>query len=140
VRIVSSPGPVEHVPLKVVPMYVEGEGQQSQPGGEAEPPEIEGVASRVRTPWIGIIALALALVTAVAHGVAVAVASGGELQAATALAVVAISLSVLAVVGGLVALVAGFGRRAGLAAIVVGVLANPVVLLALLGWVQAIAS
>ncbi|MGK2936245.1 MAG: 1,4-dihydroxy-6-naphthoate synthase [Solirubrobacteraceae bacterium] len=136
----GSPGEIEHVPLKVVPMYVEPENPEAPAPEETEPPEIQVVAKRPRTPFVGIAALAVAVVTAVVHGVAVGVASGGDLSAGTVLAVVAICLSVLAVVGGLVALIGGFGRRWGVAAIVLGALANPVVLLALLGWVQSIAS
>lgn len=136
----ASPGEIEHVPLKVVPMYVEVESPEAAAPDETEPPEIRGVASNVRSPLVGIAALGLAVVTAVVHGVAVGVASGGDPPAGTVLAVIAISLSVLAVVGGLVALIGGFGRRWGAAAIVLAVLANPVVLLTLLGWVQSIAS
>lgn len=136
----ESPGQIEHVPLKVVPMYVEGENPDLPDADETEPPELPGVVARVRTPWVGRIALALAVATAVVHGFAVGVASDGDPTTGTVLAYVAIGLSILAVLGGLVAVIAGFGRRTGAAAVALGVVANPVVLLTLLGWVQAAAS
>ncbi len=136
----SNPGELEPVPLKVVPMYVEPDDAEPAAPEGPEPPEIQVVAARARTPLVGIAALALAVLTAIVHGVAVAVASGGDAQTGTVLAVVAIGLSILAVVGGLVALIAGLGRRTGAAAFVLGGLANPVVLLNLLRWVQAVAS
>lgn len=137
---VSNPGELEPVPLKVVPMYVEPDDPEPAASEEPESPEIQVTASRPRTPFVGIAALVLAVATAVVHGVAVAVASGGDAQAGTVLAVVAIGLSILAVVGGLVALIAGLGRRTGAAAFVLGGLSNPLVLLNLLRWVQAVAS
>ncbi|MDF1477955.1 hypothetical protein PYV02_02530 [Leifsonia sp. H3M29-4] len=136
----ESPGQIEHVPLKVVPMYVEGENPDLEDADETEPPELPGVVARVRTPWVGRGALALAVATAVVHGIAVSVAGDGDPVTGTVLAYVAIGLSIAAVLGGLVAVIAGFGRRTGAAAIVLGVFANPVVLLTVLSWVQAVAS
>lgn len=136
----SSPGPVEHVPLKVVPMYVDGEHPESDGPPEGEPPEIQGVVTAVRTPLVGIISIAVAVIAAIVHGVAIGVGSSGDLPMATVLAYIAIALSMLAVIGGLVGLVAGFGRRTGAIAVAVGILANPVVLLAVLRWVEAFAS
>lgn len=136
----ESSGEIEHVPLKVVPMYVETENPDLEDADQPEPPELPGVVTPVRTPWVGRGALALAVATAVVHGIAVSVASSGDPVTGTVLAYVAIGLSIAAVLGGLVALVAGFGRRTGAAAVVIGTLANPIVLLTLLGWVQAVAS
>lgn len=136
----ESPGQVEHVPLKVVPMYVEGENPDLEDADAPDAPELPGVVARVRTPWVGRGALALAVATAVVHGIAVGVASGGDPATGTVLAFLAIGLSIAAVLGGLVAVIAGFGRRTGAAAVALGVLANPVVLLSVLGWISGLGA
>lgn len=134
-----APGSVEHVPLKVVPMYIEAVSDDGT-GEPGEPPEIQTVGQRVRGPLVGIGALGLAVAGGVVHGVAVAVGTGGDGAGATILAIVAIVLTAAAFLAGLVAVVFGFGRRAGVVAMVLALVANPVVLLTVLRWVEGAAS
>jgi hypothetical protein len=82
--------------------------------------------------FIGWLALAAALLAAVLTGVGVAQASGGEFESGAALAWAAIVLSAVAVAGGILAVIARFGRPPGIAAIVLGLLANPYLLARLL--------
>ncbi len=126
-----SQGDIEHVPLKVVPMYVDEEAPA--PVDEVQPPEIQ--VERKRTAIPGIASLALAVIAAVLQGVAIALATAGDYGTASILAYAAIVGSIVAFVGALVAVIANLGRRTGVAALVLAVLANPVVLLGLLGWV-----
>lgn len=133
VSAVTSGEDLEQVPLKVVPMYVEGPAPAPETPDD-DSPELEVAPERRWRPIVGAAALLLAVATAVMHGIAVNVASNGDAPAGTTLAYVAIALSALAVLAGLVALIANLGRRVGAAAIVLGVLANPVVLLWVLRW------
>ena len=89
---------------------------------------------------IGWLALALAVIAGVLAGVAVAQVADGRFEVGTALAWTAIVLSGVAVVGGILALIAGFGRVPGAIAIPVGLLANPFLLTQLLGAVDQLAA
>lgn len=127
------PGELDKVPIKVVPIYLE-------PVVESEPLEPEIVvepepedAPRRSTALVGSLALLAAFAAVVVTGVGVGVASSGAYEAGTVLAWVAIVLSAVAVIGGLVAAIAGWGRRLGIAAIILGVLANPWLLATVLG-------
>jgi hypothetical protein len=100
----------------------------------------EPTALRHRLRFVGWLALAVAVVCGVLTGAGVAVASGGEFETGTALAWAAIVCSGVAVVGGILAVVAGFGRFAGALAIVVGLLANPFLLTQLLGTLQQLSA
>lgn len=132
----SSPGPVEHVPLQVVPMIVD-----AAPGPPDDPPtEIEGEVVRIRRPFVGIAAAALAVLAGIVHGVAIGTASAGDAIGGTTLAWVAIGLSGAAVLGGITAAVAGWGRRLGIAAAVLGLAVNPWLLLQLLTLVGGLGS
>lgn len=110
--------------IKVVPIFIEGEHEQP----EAAQPAVE----RVRGPLLGLVALAFATLTVVLLAAAIIIATGGDYGLSTTLAYGAIGSSVLAVLAGLVAAILGFGRRWGVIALVVGVLADPVVLLGIL--------
>lgn len=112
------------VGIKVVPMYIEGE--------DAPVDEEHAPVERVKTPVLGVVALALGALTGAALVTAIIVASAGDWSLGTIVGYGAIGLSVLAVVGGVTAVVLGLGRRWGVLAVVLGVLANPLVLLAIL--------
>ena len=123
----ADPGEVERVPLKVVPIFID-EPVVSEP---IETPDAPPPAPRPKTALLGATALAAAVIAGVLQGVAIAVATGGDYFAATVLGYLSIGLAVLAVVGGVVAIILDRGRRLGIAAVALGVLANPFVLLIL---------
>lgn|GEM_PF-2311722 len=132
----TSAGEVERVPLKVVPIYV-------QPiEDEPEPPEEEFVAEepapKKRTALLGIVAAVLALGTIGVHAAAIVVASTGDFPLGTTLGYVAIGVSVLAVVVGVVAAILGRGRTWGIAATILAIAANPFVLLAVLTFLSGL--
>ncbi len=132
----TSPGEVERVPLKVVPIYVTP--IEDEPEAPEEEPEVVEETPRVRRPWIGLAAVALTVATIGVHAAAIVVASNGDFPAGTLLGYIAIGLSALAVVVGVVAAVVGRGRAWGIAAAVVAVLANPWVLLIVLRFLSGI--
>lgn len=133
----TSPGEVERVPLKVVPIFVTPiEDEPEAP--EEEPEVVEDAPPRVRRPWIGLAAVALTLATIGVHAAAIVVATNGDFPAGTLLGYVAIGLSALAVAVGVVAAVVGRGRAWGIGAAVVAVLANPWVLLVVLTFLSGI--
>ena len=127
---VTNPGELEKVPIKVVPIYIEPVLEEYV---DPEPPEVVVEPELpVSRPLVGQIALTVAVLTVVAHVVAVATASAGAWATGTAFGYVAIGLSVLAVVGGIAALILNRGRAVGIVAIVIAVLANPWLLLIVL--------
>ena len=91
-----------------------------------------GAATRRPLP-LGALALTAAVVFAVMHGVAVATAADGGYAAATALAWAVIVGTVASLLLGAAAVVQRRGRRWGAIAIAVSLLANPLVLVWLLG-------
>jgi hypothetical protein len=113
--------------IKVVPMFIEGEDEPA----EEEPAPLE----RTGTALLGILALAFAVLTAVALAAGVVMATAGDYRLATVITYGAIGLSVLAVIGGVLAAILGWGRRWGVIAVIVGVVANPLVMLAALRFV-----
>ena len=123
----ADPGEVERVPLKVVPIFID-EPVVPEP---IETPDAPPPAPRRQTALLGATALAAAVIAGVLQGVAIAEATGGDYLAATVLGYVSIGLAVVAVVGGVVAIILDRGRRLGIAGVVLGVLANPFVLLTL---------
>ena len=132
----TSPGDVERVPLKVVPIFVQPIEE------EPEAPEEEQVVVeepvKTRRPYLGIAAAVLALGTIGVHVAAIVVATGRDFPTGTYLGYVAIGLSALTVVVGVVAAVIGRGRVWGIAAAVVGILANPWVLLVVLRFLSGV--
>lgn len=116
---------------------------------EAQGIEIFGRGARVvetddpprpRTALVGLVALALAITAAVALAFGVQARAIGDLSPAFALAIAALASSILAVLGGLFALVTGRGRRVGLVAVVLGLVANPWLLSLVLGYFGALAG
>ena len=123
---------VERVPLKVVPIFVtaieEPEAVEPEVVVEPEPQREPGR----RTPWVAVAAGILALGTVGVHIAALVVATGGAFELGTMLGYVAIGLSALAVLTGIAAAVVGRLRGWAVAAAVVGLLANPYLLLVVL--------
>jgi hypothetical protein len=78
--------------------------------------------------WPGAAALAGAIGVVVLDAVAVSLAGSGTYVAATAVAWVAIILSAVTVIGGVLAIVLGRGRIAGIVALGLGLVANPFLL------------
>ena len=114
--------------IKVVPMFIDGEGEEDDESSDEQSPPLE----RTGTALLGILALALAALTAAGLAAGVVIATAGDYRLATIVAYGAIGLSVLAVVGGVLAVILGWGRRWGVIAVIVGVVANPLVLLVVL--------
>lgn len=99
-------------------------------GEECPPPR--------RPRWPGSLAGGIAILMVVTWAIALACSLAGLFELGVGLSVSAILLSVLAVAAGVVAVVGNWGRGWGVAAIAVGVLLNPVVLLYGLSWIGAL--
>lgn len=93
-------------------------------------------AATSRSTWLGWSAFALAVATAVVHGVAIVTEAGKDYGAAGTLAWIAIGLSLAAVVVGITAAALGRGRSVGIAAAIIGAIANPWLLLQILSVLQ----
>lgn len=93
-----------------------------------------GEPPRVRRPWpIGIIALGIAVLLAVAEVVGVFLANNGQFTVATLIGQALVGLTVLSFLLGLFAAIRGLGRGWGIAAMILSLLVNPLVLINLLG-------
>ena len=138
----TEPGPLERLPTKVVPYVVTGyaEDEVAEEPPIDQPPEPEERPARRRGPLLGLIALSLAVLTVVAHAVAVIVASGNDFEPAAIVAYVAIGLSVASVLAGALAVILRLGRPWGVIAIVLGVIANPFLLLVVLRFVGGLVA
>ena len=110
--------------------------QQTAPAAWAPEPS----SPKPRSRFVGWAALAVAVVAGVLTGIGVGVAAGGDFVAGAGIAWVAIVVSSVAVIGGILAVVAGFGRLAGAIAIPLGLLANPFLLTQLLGALQQLSA
>ena len=82
----------------------------------------------VRRAWPGILSFLLAVATVVAVVVGIVLATSDLYLAATYTAWGAIGASALAVVVGIVALIGRFGRSWGVAGLILGVIANPLLM------------
>ncbi|MCS0499733.1 hypothetical protein [Protaetiibacter mangrovi] len=98
----------------------------------------EGDATAPRPRWPGSVAGGIAILMVVTWAVALACSLAGLFELGVGLSLSAILLSVLAVAAGLVAVIGRWGRGWGIAAIAVGVLLNPIVLLYGLSWIGAL--
>ena len=125
-------GEVERVPLKVVPIFVQPIEDEPELVEDADAVPSAETAPRRRTRIVGIAAALLALGTIGVHIAAVVVSSAGDFGTGAQLGWIAIGLSALSVVVGVIAAVIGSGRVWGIVAALVAVLANPYVLLTLL--------
>ena len=97
----------------------------------AETPATGGApaeSSRARGQGLGVLAVVLVLAFAVVHVVAVVVATGGGYVLASQLAIVAIVGTIITLVLGIGTFVLRAGRRWGLVAIVLSIVANPIAL------------
>ena len=123
--------------MKVVPMYIE-----PQPDDEPESPPVRAPWRTRRAPraLLGVVAFAFAVVCVALTAAGVSIASYGEFSIATALGYAAITLSALAVLGGLAAIITRRGMGWGVVAVVVGLVGNPLLLLSLLRLVSALQS
>ena len=85
--------------------------------------------SRRRPRWPGRVALTAGILTPLGVAVGVAAVQTGAFAVATAASWAAIGTSILAVVAGVVAIAGDWDRGAGIAALALGILGNPLVLL-----------
>ena len=128
---VTEPGKIQKVAIKVVPMYIEPDPAERVDAGsaaDAQQPPV-GRPPREKTIFAGVFAVAASIGTASLTAFAIVVAGHGVYNTSTALAWFAIGLSVVAIVVGTWAIATDRGRRWAVIAIVLGVLANPYVLL-----------
>lgn len=103
------------------------------PPDQAEPPtEPTATSPRVPWPWIGALSIVLGVVAAVMQIAAIVGATDGDLERGIVLGYLAIILAIAAVLAGIAAVIVRRGRRLGIAGILVGILANPLVLLGIL--------
>ena len=114
---------------KKQPKGIEIFGKAATPVSSKSPTAPE--AAR-RKPWLGVVALVIALALAAADGYAIAVAIGDYYELAILLAIAATIGTVIAFLLGAAALVLGRGRWWGVAAMVLSVFANPFTLVQLL--------
>src|SRR5690606_26187602 len=90
---------------------------------------------RRTVPWIlGVVGLALAVVAAVLQVLGIIQATGLNWQRGTLLAWLAIGVSTVAFLVGLIAIILNRGRRWGVAGMIVALVASRWVLALLLGW------
>jgi hypothetical protein len=89
---------------------------------------------------VGAASVLLAVIAAVADGFAVGSAVGRNDQLSSAFVVVALFASILAIAAGVFALVTHRGRLLGVLGASLGLLANPFVLVAVLGFFARFAS
>ena len=127
----TEPGEIEKVPLKVVPMYIEDDiVVEARTAGEPETVEQEEPRpERPRTPLVGALALAASVLAVLVDAAAIVIATNGTYATATALAFLAIALSTVGIVGGIVAIIMRRGRLWGIIAAALGLIANPFFLL-----------
>jgi hypothetical protein len=98
-----------------------------------EQPERRRAVVRPRGRYLGVVAFTLAALLFVANVVGIVLSNTGNDQAALSIAYVTIFCTILTFLGGLIAAVLNFGRGWGVGAVVLSVLANPFVLVVLLG-------
>jgi hypothetical protein len=97
-----------------------------QPRRRADPPP------RTTRARLGVVALFASLVTVAGTSIGISAAMAGHWETGIVLAYVATGTSIIGVLGGATAVVMGRGRRFGAIAIVIGILASPLILTRLL--------
>ncbi|MDQ4137632.1 MAG: YrzE family protein [Actinomycetota bacterium] len=107
-------------------------GWPDHPDGTEEP-ERRRVVILPRGRYLGIVAFILAALLFGANVVGIVLSNTGSDEAALAIAYVTIFSTILTFLGGFLAAVLNFGRVWGIGAVVLSVLANPFVLVVLLG-------
>ena len=98
-----------------------------------EEPERRRVVIKPRGRYLGVVAFTLAALLFAVNVVGIVLSNTGSDDAALRIAYVTIFGTILTFLGGLIAAVLNFGRGWGVAAVVLSVLANPFVLVVLLG-------
>lgn len=102
-------------------------------------PPVETVPARRRSGWrppIGALALGLALLFVVADAVAIAVSAQGQWVLGTLIAQAIIVATIASFALGIGAFVANRGRRYAAVAVVISILANPLVLTGILAFLD----
>ena len=96
---------------------------------QAAPEVIVSGAATQSIRLLGMASLVLAIFALVLEVIAITIGSGGAWDAATALAWFSIALFAVSIAVGLGAIVTGNGRRSGIGAVIIGLFANPLVLI-----------
>ena len=117
------------VPIPVITVPTEGVEPAVPVDGRPKPEEAVEPRRGVPRWLVGLIGVVFALATVVAHIGAVSIASSGDWPVGTTWGYVAIGASVIGFLLGLLATIFGWGRRLGVFAMVLSVLANPFLLL-----------
>jgi hypothetical protein len=120
------------VPLKVVPMFIDEQVVELQDDTPPVAPQQAEPAPRRPRPWVGLLAITLGLAAAIVQVIAVTTASDGAFEAGIVLGYLAIIIAIAAVVAGIAAIIVRRGRRIGVIGIVIGLIANPLLLLGIL--------
>ncbi|MGV8896903.1 MAG: hypothetical protein ACOH10_06930 [Rhodoglobus sp.] len=128
----DSSGSVERVPLKVVPMFIEEQTIELPEEPVTPPPEPAEAAPPGPRPWVGVISILLGVVAAIVQIIAIVGATDGELELGIVLGYLAVIVAIAAVFFGIAAIIVKRGRRAGVVGILLGILANPLILLMIL--------
>jgi uncharacterized membrane protein YhaH (DUF805 family) len=113
-------------------MFIENQTVDAPPSEPTQQPAAPPTAARVPWPWVGALAIALAVVAGVVQVVAIVGASAGDFELGIVLGYLSVGLAVVAVLVGIMAIIVRRGRRTGVVGILLGMLANPLVLLAIL--------
>ena len=113
-------------------MFIESQTVDAPPESPPQHPAASPTAARAPWPWVGVLAISLAVVAGVVQVVAIVGASAGDFELGIVLGYLAVGLAVAAVLVGIAAIIVRRGRRAGIVGILLGMLANPLVLLAIL--------
>ncbi|MFT4028266.1 MAG: hypothetical protein QM675_00185 [Protaetiibacter sp.] len=122
-----------------VPADADAVESAAESAGTADAPVAHAASGdRSRPRWPGSLAGGIAILMVVTWAIALACSLAGLLELGVGLSISAILLSGIAVLAGIVAVAGNWGRGWGIAAIAVGVLLNPVVLLYGLGWIGAL--
>ena len=103
---------------------------------EAASPEPVDNVPRGPWPWVGALSIALGVVAAVVQILAIVGATGGDFERGIVLGYLSVILAIAAVFAGIAAIIVRRGRRAGVVGILLGIVANPLVLLAILRFVD----
>lgn len=123
-------GPTPKAPIKVVPIYFDVPA--TVPVDTARPEDAPPAEPREKTASLGTAAVALAVIAGILQGVGIGVATAGDFSLATIFAYSAIAIAVVALGGGVAAIVLDRGRRLGIIATVLAIFANPFLLLGML--------